>query len=59
MSTKWEVFEGRQYRNEQRKEMRITVGGNGTFYLNKVAYQALEMPQAVELLYDGARRVVG
>ena len=59
MKANWEVFEGRQYRNETRKELRVTVGGNGTFYLNKIAYAALEMPEAVEMLYDGDRRAIG
>jgi hypothetical protein len=54
------VFEGRQYRNGmQKKELRVTVGGTGVFYINRIGYNALGMPSAVELLYDADRRIVG
>ena len=59
MNRKWETFEGRQYRTEARKEPRVTLGAKGTFYLNGVAFEALERPAAVEMLYDGNCRVIG
>lgn len=37
----------------------MTLGAKGTFYLNGVAFDALERPAAVEMLYDGNRRIIG
>ena len=59
INTRWETFEGRQYRVEARTEARVTLGAKGTFYLNGVVYEALERPAAVEMLYDGNRRIIG
>lgn len=56
---RWETFEGQQYRTTARKEPRVTLGYKGTFYLNGVAFEALGTPAAVEMLYDGNRRVIG
>jgi hypothetical protein len=54
----WEVFRGRQNRVERRKEPRVTLG-KGAFYLNDKAFEVLERPAAVEMLYDGNRRIIG
>lgn len=59
MKTNWETFEGQQYRATARKEPRVTLGLKGTFYLNGIAYEALGAPAAVEMLYDGNRRIIG
>ena len=59
MNRHWETFEGKQYKHTARKEARVTLGAKGTFYLNGIAYDALERPGAVEMLYDGNRRVIG
>ena len=59
MQNKWETFEGRQYRTEARTEPRVTLGAKGTFYLNGKAYEALKRPTAVEMLYEGSRRIIG
>ena len=59
MKKNWSVFEGKQYVNRTSKEVRVTVGGKGIFYVNRVAYEALERPVAVEMLYDGETRTVG
>jgi hypothetical protein len=59
MKMQWEKFEGKQYRTEARREPRVTLGAKGTFYLNGVAYDALERPAAVEMLYEGNRRIIG
>ena len=59
MNKQWETFEGRQYRTTARKEPRVTLGAKGTFYLNGIAYAAMGEPAAVEMLFDGNRRVIG
>ena len=59
MNTKWETFEGQQYRTTARKEPRVTLGAKGTLYLNGHAFEALGAPAAVEMLFDGNRRVIG
>jgi len=59
MNMKWEVFEGKQYRSEARTEPRVTLGAKGTFYLNGKAFDALERPGAVEMLYEGNQRIIG
>src|SRR5882724_5089796 len=59
MRTNWETFEGRQHGQTARREARVTLGHKGTFYLNGIAYDALGAPAAVEMLYDGNRRIIG
>ena len=55
----WETFVGMQFRAMGRREPRVTLGAKGTFYLNGLAFEALERAKAVELLYDGNRRIIG
>lgn len=50
MKNDWEIFEGRQYKPTARREPRVTVGPKGTFYLNGIAFEALDQPAAVEML---------
>ena len=50
MNRHWETFQGQQYKHTARKEARVTLGAKGTFYLNGIAYDALERPGAVEML---------
>ena len=59
MNTKWETFEGQQYKHTARREPRVTLGTKGSFYLNGHTYKALGRPGAVEMLYDGNRRIIG
>lgn len=59
MKAQWETFEGRQYQHRARREPRVTLGRKGTFYLNGDAFEVLGEPGAVELLYDGNRRIIG
>ena len=59
MKTEWESFKGRQYKRDARKEARVTLGAKGTIYLNGVAYDALDRPAAVEMLFNGNRRMIG
>ena len=55
----WSRFEGRAYGRARSEELRVTLGERHVFYLNKVAYDALGQPAAVELRYDGNRRIIG
>ena len=55
----WKTFEGRAYGRGPSKELRVTLNHRYVFYLNSVAYDALEQPAAVELKFDGTRRIIG
>ncbi len=59
MKNDWEIFEGRQYKPTARREPRVTVGPKGTFYLNGIAFEALDQPAAVEMLYNPKQRIIG
>ncbi len=59
MNRQWITFEGRQHRTLARREPRVTLGHKGTFYLNGIAYELLGSPAAVEMLFDGNRRIIG
>ncbi len=59
MKRNWDTFEGRQYSTSARKELRVTLGQKGTFYLNGIAFEVLGSPPAVEMLYDSNGRVIG
>ena len=37
----------------------MTLNHRYVFYLNKAAFDVLDRPAAVELLYDGNRRIIG
>lgn len=56
----WEVFKGRPYASKgHRSEPRVTIGPKGIIYLNRVAFEAIGSPAAVELMFDGNRRIIG
>ena len=55
----WSIFEGRAYGRSRSDELRVTLGQRHVFYLNKAAYEVLGRPTAVELRYDGNRRIIG
>ena len=59
MNIQWETFEGREFSRRARDEARVTLGKKGNIYLNGKAYDLLEQPAAVEILYDGNRRIIG
>jgi hypothetical protein len=59
MNKKWETFNGKPFSRLSRNEVRVTLGPRRTIYLNGRAHEALGRPGAVELLYDGNRRVIG
>ena len=59
MKIEWEKFEGREFSQRARDEARVTIGKKGNIYLNGKAFEMLEEPAAVEILYEGNRRIIG
>jgi len=58
MIAHWTVFEG--VPNGRRSELaRITLGPNRSLQFNAHAYQAFGEPKAVEMLFDGNRKMMG
>lgn len=57
--TTWEPFNGRQHRRTSTREARVTLGRQNVIYMNLVAHDAFGAPAAVEMLYDGNRRIIG
>ncbi|QQS32250.1 MAG: hypothetical protein IPM50_11290 [Acidobacteriota bacterium] len=55
----WTTFEGRAYGRARSEEVRVTLSERSVFYLNRAAFTALGEPAAVELRYDGIRRIIG
>ncbi|MBP9664539.1 MAG: hypothetical protein KBD94_07940 [Pyrinomonadaceae bacterium] len=58
MIERWEVFQGRP-NGVDRSAPRVTLGPKGIFLLNAVAVEALGSPEAVELMFDKGRGMVG
>lgn len=59
MKIDWTVFEGRQYGRLARTEPRVTLDRRGVIYLNRVAFEALGGPGAVEMLFNHNARILG
>ncbi|MEJ7622609.1 MAG: hypothetical protein WKF34_01315 [Pyrinomonadaceae bacterium] len=59
MKMQWSVFEGEPYRARASVEARVTLSPQCVIYLNGPAYIALGAPHAVELMFEGNRRVIG
>ena len=59
MNYHWETFNGSQHLRTAKTEPRVTLGAKSTFYLNGTAYEAMDQPAAVEMLYDGNERIIG
>lgn len=55
----WTRFQGHPNAYIRRDGLRVTLGPRGDIYLNVKAWEALECPKAVELLFDRGRRVIG
>ena len=56
----WKRFPGRPNTNKANAdELRVTMRPDLTIYLNKAAFEALERPDAVELIYEEQQRVIG
>ncbi|MBK9214250.1 MAG: hypothetical protein IPM59_01405 [Chloracidobacterium sp.] len=58
MIERWEVFQGRP-NGVDRSRPRVTLGRKGIFLLNGPAVEALGSPEAVELMFDKGRGMVG
>ena len=55
----WTTFEGRAYGRSATHEIRVTLNYSGQINLNKAAYDVMGQPAAVELSFDGNRRIIG
>src|SRR5688500_7738675 len=55
----WTTFEGRSYGRARSDELRVTLSDRAVFYLNRAAFDVLGQPAAVELKFDGNRRIIG
>src|SRR5438132_933247 len=58
MRDRWTEFEGTPNRMHSRLP-RVTLNHRGVLRLNKFAYEALESPAAVKLLFDEHEMVIG
>ena len=59
MNSKWTRFKGRQHGRTARPGLRVTIGPRHVIYLNGKAFDAIDRHPAVEMLYDGNRRIIG
>ena len=55
----WTRFGGRPNSYIKNDGLRVTLGPRGDIYMNVIAWQALGCPEAVELMFDQGRRVIG
>lgn len=54
----WTEFQGSPNRTDK-DEARVTLNSRGTFLLNRKAYEAIETPAAVTLLFDENSGIIG
>jgi hypothetical protein len=59
INRQWTTFEGRAYGRRAVDELRVTIYKKGIIYMNKAAIDVLGQPAAVELSFDGNRRIIG
>jgi hypothetical protein len=59
INRQWTTFEGRAYGRSHSEQIRVTLNERGVFYLNKPAFEVMGGPAAVEMKYDGNRRIIG
>ncbi len=59
ISNQWTRFPGRQFSRNVTDTVRVTMGPDGVIYMNGAAWDALGRPEAVEMMYDKPRRVIG
>lgn len=59
MKEDWTLFEGTPFGRRRRSEPRVTLNVLGQICMNAIAYETLGAPQAVEMMYDGNRRLIG
>lgn len=58
MDHKWEIHFAEPPPNS-RQSVRVTLNNKGDFYLNPVALKLMGDPDAVQVLYDKKKRVIG
>lgn len=56
---RWKRFSGKPNSYIRSTDMRVTMGPRGDIYLNKIAWERMGEPDAVELLFDEGRGVIG
>lgn len=56
---RWTRFSGRPNSYLCSTDMRVTMGPRGDIYLNKIAWERMGQPEAVELMFDPGRGVIG
>jgi len=59
ISSQWTRFPGRQFSRNIADGIRVTMGPDGVIYMNAAAWDAMGRPEAVEMMYDKPRRVIG
>lgn len=59
ISSQWTRFPGRQFSRNVTDGIRVTMGPDGVIYMNAAAWDALGRPEAVEMMYDKPRQVIG
>ena len=55
----WTKFRGKPNSYLRSDSLRVTMGPRGDIYMNKAGWEALGCPEAVELMFDVGRRVIG
>jgi len=55
----WTIFRGKPNSPIGSATMRVTLGPRGDIYMNKAGWESLGKPEAVELMFDKNRDVVG
>jgi hypothetical protein len=55
----WTPFPGRPHGRFVTDKARVTISDRGVIYLNELAWIALRRPEAVELMFDKGRRMIG
>ena len=58
MINHWTVFEGMQ-NGRRSQRVRVTLNKQRTMVLNKVAYEGIGAPKAVELMFDANQKLIG
>lgn len=55
----WTKFPGRPHGRYRRDGVRVTLDSRGVIYMNEKAWNELGRPEAVEIMFDKTRRVIG
>lgn len=55
----WTPFRGKPNTSIRSDGIRVTLSPHGVIYMNSKAWDALGSPEAVELMFDPGRRVIG